>query len=87
MNTRTTHIHKEMKTHHFCFVDEMLLLDGNILPYTKKEIEEKKTEVLSSLLDDVIVSISDDAVVVCGLGKAEMILRRKLEDRLGRVVG
>lgn len=86
MNTRTAHVHKEMKTHHFCFVDEMLLLDGNRVPYTKKEIEEKKTEILSSLLDDVIPLIGKGEVVVCGSGKAEVMLRRKLEDRLGRVV-
>lgn len=74
-------------THHLCIHKAYATFDGDTLPYGGDMIEEKLTEVINSLLDDIIFKIKDDEeVIVCGDSTVKRMVARKLEDRLKREV-
>jgi len=73
--------------HHICIQDEYTVCDGEMIPIGKTLIESEITKAINEILDTVVQKIGKDEVVVCGEGDAKIMLGRKLEDRLGRVVG
>lgn len=74
-------------THHICIEDDFITFDGELIPFGKNDIEKENTKVINEVLDMIVYKIGNGAVIVCGTGDAKRMLGRKLEDRLGRVVG
>ncbi len=72
--------------HHLCIHDEYSTFDEETLPYGAKLIEEKITEAINPLLDDIVSKITDKEVIVCGDATVKRMVARKLEDRLKREV-
>ena len=72
--------------HHLCIHDAYSIFDGETIPYGTKLIEEKITEAIHPLLDDVVSKIGDDEVIVCGEDTVRRMVARKLEDRIKRPV-
>lgn len=74
-------------THHICIEDDYITFDGEVIPFGKNDIEKENTKVINEILEMVVYKIGNGAVIVCGTGDAKIMLGRKLEDRLKRVVG
>ena len=72
--------------HHLCVWDEYCVFDGEVIPFGKGDIERDITKVINDILDSVVHKIGKEEVIVCGVGDARIMLGRKLEDRLQRVV-
>lgn len=72
--------------HHICINNDYCTFDGEMIPLGKHGIEQEITKVINEILDTVIHRIGNDEVIVCGAGDARIMLGRKLEDRLQRVV-
>lgn len=72
--------------HHLCIHDAYSTFDNDTLPYGTKLIEEKITEAIHPLLDDIISKIGEGEVIVCGEDTVKRMVARKLEDRLKRPV-
>lgn len=72
--------------HHICIQDEYIIFDGEMIPIGKNLIEKQVTEAINEVLDMIVHKIGKDEVYVCGTGDARIMLGRKLEDRLGRLV-
>jgi hypothetical protein len=62
------------------------MFDGQLMPYGARLIEEKMTDVISTMLDEIVPKIGDKEIVVCGEDPARRMVARKLEDRLKRPV-
>ena len=72
--------------HHLCIHDAYSTFDGETIPFGTKLIEEKITEAITPLLDEVVSKIQDGEVTVCGEDTVRRMVARKLEDRLKRPV-
>ena len=72
--------------HHLCIEETYATFDGETLPYGSRLIEEKITEAITPLLDDIVSKIGENEVIVCGDRAVKRMVARKLEDRLKRPV-